>query len=192
MEILQLIFDRIITPSCFIAPGYSVCEYPWLAAMAAKRNLPLVCRSWYHASIELLYRDIGIRSIGQVCALAKTIEGTPSLAPLVRSITFACFVGELHEVAYTWDAGTIMKSCQNLHRAAFIARSNYHLGLLLPVLHRDYAYPTRITHLDLDVQPSCEAFLSGCLPDTYRDSPPPFATLNGENLFTIKPASPRG
>ncbi|KAL1753208.1 hypothetical protein FB107DRAFT_218310 [Schizophyllum commune] len=191
VEILQLIFDRTITPSCFIGPGYSVCEYPWLAAMTTKRDLPLVCRSWYHASIELLYRDIGIRSVGQVCALAKTIEGTPSLAPLVRSITFACFVGELHELTYTWDAGTIMKSCQNLHRAAFIARSNYHLGLLLPVLHRDYAYPTRITLLDLDVQPSCEAFLSGCLPDTYRDSPPPFATLNGENLFTIEDFSLR-
>ncbi|KAI4517094.1 hypothetical protein K525DRAFT_290177 [Schizophyllum commune Loenen D] len=191
MEILQLIFDRTITPSCFIGPGYSVCEYSWLAAMAEKRNLPLVCRSWYHASIELLYRDIGIRSVGQVCALAKTIEGTPSLAPLVRSITFACFVGELHELTYTWDAGTVMKSCQNLHRAAFVAHSNYHLGLLLPVLHRDYAYPTNITHLDLDIQPSCEAFLSGCLPDMYRDSPPPFATLNMENLFTIEDFSLR-
>ncbi|KAI5897380.1 uncharacterized protein SCHCODRAFT_02683730 [Schizophyllum commune H4-8] len=173
-EVLQLIFDRAVAPSFLISPRYAICEDPWLKAMEMKTTLPLVCHSWYNASIGILYADIGLRSVGQVAALADTIEKAPTLAPLIKSLAFACYVAKHHEAAYTHDAGLLLQMCKNLWRVSFIAYNNLDLGLLLPLLHPDVPDNAHITHLDVDIHPGCEVFINGNL---EMHNAPLFATL---------------
>ncbi|TRM69991.1 hypothetical protein BD626DRAFT_563686 [Schizophyllum amplum] len=118
-EILLLIFKRCVAPAFLISPAYSVYEEPWLECMKTKRNLSLVCRSWQQAATELLYEDIGFRSIGQLVALLDTLTTKRDLAYLVRSITVACHISSHAVSVYIGDLLSILGMCQRLRTVSF-------------------------------------------------------------------------
>ncbi|TRM69994.1 hypothetical protein BD626DRAFT_21593 [Schizophyllum amplum] len=93
-EISLLIFDRTVAPLFLFSPAYSVRGSAQLQCVETKRCLSLVCRSWYQAATELLYRDVSFRSIGQIAAFLDTLQttGKADLPSLVRSITVTCYV----------------------------------------------------------------------------------------------------
>ncbi|TRM69993.1 hypothetical protein BD626DRAFT_475946 [Schizophyllum amplum] len=118
-EILLLIFKRSIAPAFLVSPAYSVYEEPWLECMQTKQNLSLVCRTWQQAVTELLYEDVGFRSIGQLAALLDTLIKKPDLAYLVRSIIVACYIPPFAISAYIGDLLSILGMCRRLHTFSF-------------------------------------------------------------------------
>ncbi|TRM66777.1 hypothetical protein BD626DRAFT_627263 [Schizophyllum amplum] len=118
-EILLLIFKRSVAPAFLISPSYSVYEESWMECMRTKQTLSLVCRLWQQVAIELLYEDIGFRSIGQLAALLETLTTKPQLAHLVRSLTVACHIAPHTASVYIGDLLSILRMCQRLHTISF-------------------------------------------------------------------------
>ncbi|KAL1667228.1 hypothetical protein GGF50DRAFT_112440 [Schizophyllum commune] len=150
-EILQLVFDRAVPPCSLISLGYAVREDARVFAMKMKTTLPLVCRAWYGPSIEYLYGNITLRTVGQAAALHQTLERTPSLAALVRELTFACYVSPFHEAAYAHAARAIMRACCSLRRASFVQHCDGNFGVLLPVLQQEGPEPRSDVQICLDL-----------------------------------------
>ena len=119
--------------------------------MKIKRSLPLVCRSWYASANPMLYRDIALRSVGQVAALLETLQSAPTLASLITNLTFACYVAEHHEEAYANDAALLLQLCQAVRSMSFIA-TNAPLSLpqLLPLLNPACPPLPHLTQLHLN------------------------------------------
>ncbi|TRM68441.1 hypothetical protein BD626DRAFT_565279 [Schizophyllum amplum] len=169
-ELLELIFDRTIPPSFLIRPACTVHEEARLGAIQTKRSLPLVCRSWYLAANELLYRDIDLRSVGQVVALSESLQRAPLLSPLVRSLTLSCYVPKNQRTAYVEDAARILLNCNQLHRVAFIHTNEWcdpghessdQLGALKGSA---YAYLPHITSLHFDDGQDADALYASDTP----------------------------
>ncbi|KAI5897378.1 uncharacterized protein SCHCODRAFT_02563921 [Schizophyllum commune H4-8] len=150
-EILQLVFDRAVPPCSLISPGYAVREDARVFAMKMKTTLPLVCRAWYGPSIEYFYGNITLRTVGQAAALHQTLERTPSLAALVRELTFACYVSPFHEAAYAHAARAIMRACCSLRRASFVQHCDGNFGVLLPILQQEGPEPRSDVQICLDL-----------------------------------------
>ncbi|KAL1757652.1 hypothetical protein FB107DRAFT_289213 [Schizophyllum commune] len=72
-EIMLFIFERAVAPPFLASPLYTALETPWLTAMSTKCALSLVSRSWHQTAAQVLYRDVGLRSIGQVTAFLETL-----------------------------------------------------------------------------------------------------------------------
>ncbi|KAI5827027.1 hypothetical protein K523DRAFT_374600 [Schizophyllum commune Tattone D] len=72
-EIMLFIFERAIAPPFLASPLYTALETPWLTAMSTKCALGLVSRSWHQTAAQVLYRDVGLRSIGQITAFLETL-----------------------------------------------------------------------------------------------------------------------
>ncbi|KAL1705713.1 hypothetical protein EV121DRAFT_258218 [Schizophyllum commune] len=160
-EILQSIFDFTVAPTFLLTPGLAVREDAWLIYMKIKRSLPLVCRSWYASANPMLYRDIALRSVGQVAALLQTLQSAPTLASLITNLTFACYVAEHHEEAYANDAALLLQLCQAVRSMSFIA-TNAPLSLpqLLPLLNPACPPLPHLTRLHLNEGFDSEALLS--------------------------------
>ncbi|KAL1750220.1 hypothetical protein FB107DRAFT_267514 [Schizophyllum commune] len=160
-EILQNIFDFTVAPTFLLTPGLAVREDAWLIYMKIKRSLPLVCRSWYASANPMLYRDIALRSVGQVAALLESLQSAPTLASLITNLTFACYVAEHHEEAYANDAALLLQLCQAVRSMSFIA-TNAPLSLpqLLPLLNPACPPLPHLTQPHLNEGFDSEALLS--------------------------------
>uniref|UniRef100_D8Q9C9 F-box domain-containing protein n=1 Tax=Schizophyllum commune (strain H4-8 / FGSC 9210) TaxID=578458 RepID=D8Q9C9_SCHCM len=72
-EIMLFIFERAVAPPFLASPLYTALETPWLTAMSTKCALSLVSRSWHQTAAQVIYRDVGLRSIGQITAFLETL-----------------------------------------------------------------------------------------------------------------------
>ncbi|KAL1669999.1 hypothetical protein GGF50DRAFT_15091, partial [Schizophyllum commune] len=72
-ELLLSIFQWAVPPSFLISPLYKARDDAWVRSMDTKRALSLVCRSWHITSAEILYENIGLRSVGQIAAFLDTL-----------------------------------------------------------------------------------------------------------------------
>ncbi|KAI5900084.1 uncharacterized protein SCHCODRAFT_02562157 [Schizophyllum commune H4-8] len=164
-EILQSILDFTVAPTFLLTPGLTIREDAWLIYMKIKRSLPLVCRSWYASANPMLYRDIALRSVGQVAALLETLQNAPTLASLITSLSFACYVAEHHEEAYANDATLLLQLCQAARSVSFIAmNAPLSLPQLLPLLNPACPPLPHLTRLHLNEGFDSEALLS----DQYK------------------------
>ncbi|TRM59453.1 hypothetical protein BD626DRAFT_608134 [Schizophyllum amplum] len=154
-EILQLIFERSVAPSFLISPVYAIREDAWLGAMHTKQSLSRVCRLWYPTAIALLYCDVGLRSAGQIAALLDTLQNTPSLIPLVRSITIVYDFIANQQDAYVDDVTQILRLCKQVYKVSFMAKEWYwpDPGQLAPLAGSTTAFLPHITCLHFD---SCQ------------------------------------
>ncbi|KAL1669994.1 hypothetical protein GGF50DRAFT_94550, partial [Schizophyllum commune] len=152
-EIMLFIFERAIAPPFLASPLYTALETPWLTAMSTKCALGLVSRSWHQTAAQVLYRDVGLRSIGQITAFLETLlNARMDLASLVRSITMACYVPHQHEVIYNDDMRTILLLCRRLHSFSMCSRDGAHcdffpLQLCPPSLVRGIVHLRLSEHL---------------------------------------------
>ncbi|KAL1736219.1 hypothetical protein EV714DRAFT_279575 [Schizophyllum commune] len=73
-EIMLFIFERAVAPPFLASPLYTALETPWLTAMSTKCALSLVSRSWHQTAAQVLYRDVGLRSIGQITAFLGIVH----------------------------------------------------------------------------------------------------------------------
>ncbi|KAL1691422.1 hypothetical protein GGG16DRAFT_53573 [Schizophyllum commune] len=181
VEILQQIFDLTVAPTFLLTPGFAVREDAWLIYMRTKRSLPLVCRSWYLAANAMLYRDIGLRSVGQVAALLETLQDTPTLASLITSLSFACHVTQHHEDAYARDATLLLRLCHAMRSVSFVASNpTMSTAQLLPLLNPDCPPLTGVIKLHVNEGFDIEALFS----DRYDEI---VATRNAGWYIRTKP-----
>ncbi|KAI4520424.1 hypothetical protein K525DRAFT_257550 [Schizophyllum commune Loenen D] len=126
-EVMLFIIERAVAPPFLASPLYTALEAPWLTAMSTKCALSLVSRSWHRTAAQVLYRDVGLRSIGQITAFLETLlNARIDLASLVRSITMACYVPHQHEEIYNDDMRTILLLCRRLHSFSMCSRDGAH------------------------------------------------------------------
>ncbi|KAF9527353.1 hypothetical protein CPB83DRAFT_895367 [Crepidotus variabilis] len=94
-EILWLIFQRAIPPKylldSFLCAGQ---DSPWALTLELKKNLTLICRSWYDVATSILYEDVTIRRLPQIKCLLRTLESSSGkgLGKLVKSLELKCFI----------------------------------------------------------------------------------------------------
>ncbi|KAL1710586.1 hypothetical protein EV121DRAFT_251361, partial [Schizophyllum commune] len=145
-EIMLFIFERAVAPPFLVSPLYNALETPWLTAMSTKCALSLVSRSWHQTASQVLYRDVGLRSIGLITAFLETLlNARMDLASLVRSITMACYI-------YNDDMRTILLLCRRLHSFSMCSRDGAHcdffpLQLCPPSLVRGIVHLRLSEHL---------------------------------------------
>ncbi|KAI5890467.1 uncharacterized protein SCHCODRAFT_02547201 [Schizophyllum commune H4-8] len=139
-ELLLAIFQWAVPPSFLTTPLYKARDDAWIRSMSTKRALSLVCRSWHITAAEILYENIGLRSVGQIAAFLDTL--TKSVyAYMVRSITISCYVAPHHAAFYNEDLQAILALCSRLHTFSIRVHQhdmpiNHHIPLqLLPVHH---------------------------------------------------------
>ncbi|KAJ7723669.1 hypothetical protein B0H16DRAFT_1737112 [Mycena metata] len=114
-EILHEIFDRTIPSEIMLNANLSCGpDSPWCSSMVTKRALVLVCRSWYNAGIDLLYRTITIRRVPGIQALLSALVENPLLGGFVRSITIACFVPRTYRATIHPDLTRLIRLCPAL------------------------------------------------------------------------------
>ncbi|KAI5827032.1 hypothetical protein K523DRAFT_279844 [Schizophyllum commune Tattone D] len=148
-ELLLSIFQWAVPPSFLISPLYKARDDAWVRSMDTKRALSLVCRSWHITSAEILYENIGLRSVGQIAAFLDTLTRSV-YAYMVRSITISCYVAPHHAAFYNEDLQAILTLCSRLHTFSIRVHQydmpiSHHIPLqLLPVHHIH-----RIVNLDL-------------------------------------------
>ncbi|KAJ3771746.1 hypothetical protein FB446DRAFT_739224 [Lentinula raphanica] len=139
-EILHLIFLRTVAPGWLIMPDRRYLS-AWNVNTRAKLHLINVCRDWYEAGIELLYEEIAINSIGQLCALASTLRTHSSLADKVASLHLSFYIHDTTVYRRIYDS--LPSLCPNLVKLGFSEFfSCPGMPPYLPSLHS-------LTHLEL-------------------------------------------
>ncbi|KAJ7148043.1 hypothetical protein C8R43DRAFT_1194806 [Mycena crocata] len=129
-EILATIFSLLLPPCHFLhaerRSDWNLTE-PWANAMAMKRAIVRVCRSWYRAGTPFLYSEVAIRYFYQQRRLLKTLLRQPELAPLVRSISYYAEVGRTplgRETTVHHDLGQIFALCTGLTHLKLLTRKS--------------------------------------------------------------------
>ncbi|KAJ7783979.1 hypothetical protein DFH07DRAFT_1055072 [Mycena maculata] len=114
-EILHAIFDLVIPPENLLNPSLQCGpNSAWCNAMVTKRALVFVCRDWYLAGIDFLYRHIVIRRLADLFDLSDTLNVQPALGQLVRTITFMAFLPPpYYDHAYA-TVERILQRCPNV------------------------------------------------------------------------------
>lgn len=101
---------------------YAVETSTWKEDMSFKRTIVLVCRSWRDIGMRVLYEHVHLHSIGQLCALVKTLE--ESLADIERKpasvVSAKTTRSRQPEIAI--DAGGYGRWIQHVHCHIFIPR----------------------------------------------------------------------
>ena len=99
---------------------------PWLTSLRTKKALTLVCKAWTPPATAVLYNDIVIRRMGQISALANTLNQHPDLSDLVRSIRLdSCVVWSHCSNAVRKGLGHILSRCVRLATFSYHAHEHF-------------------------------------------------------------------
>ncbi|KAJ7451821.1 hypothetical protein B0H11DRAFT_310226 [Mycena galericulata] len=101
--------ERVLTPQSL----YSV-------DLRMKISILNVCKAWYQAGIELLYESILLRSIGQLPAFVRALEGRAGLGSLVKHLNVSCMVPRGFSLLFTSEAQKIFQLCPRLSHFGFV------------------------------------------------------------------------
>ncbi|KAF5383435.1 hypothetical protein D9757_006084 [Collybiopsis confluens] len=116
-EILHLIFLRATAPALLLSPDDLRPQSAWNLNLRTQLRLISVCRDWNDAGVTLLYENIAIHSIGQLCALIATLRDNSYLSERVHSLCFACIVPDVptnYQAMFERIADTLPILCPNL------------------------------------------------------------------------------
>ncbi|KAI0653609.1 hypothetical protein C8Q70DRAFT_1059139 [Cubamyces menziesii] len=110
---------------------------PWMIALRTRKALALTCKAFAGPATELLYGDIVLRRMGQIPALARTLDPahTPSagvFSQLVRSIRIdSCVVWAPFADVMREDLRSILERCTALTAFSYRPHPNYDRRLFL-------------------------------------------------------------
>ncbi|KAI9063972.1 hypothetical protein FKP32DRAFT_1676052 [Trametes sanguinea] len=141
LHIFQLTRDPIhrYDPSIMQGPHSS-----WMRGLRTRKALTLTCKAFLGPATAILYDDIVLRRMGQIPALARTLDPsrTPSaqtLSQLVRSIRIdSCVVWDAFAEVVKEELRSIFEHCTMLQAFSFIPHWQHDdswLGQKDPVLH---------------------------------------------------------
>ncbi|OSC97049.1 hypothetical protein PYCCODRAFT_1204267 [Trametes coccinea BRFM310] len=126
-EILLHIFSLTREPVYRSDP--SIMQGPhssWMRSLRTRKALTLTCKAFFGPATAVLYEDIVLRRMGQIPALARTLDParTPSartLSPLVRSIRIdSCVVWDEYAEVVKEELRSIFEHCTMLQAFSFI------------------------------------------------------------------------
>lgn len=118
VEILLLIFEHTLENVWYANPGlWNGPQSTWCQNMRTKNALNHVCSAWYGAASEFLYKDVVLRRIGQVAALARTLQtsGGTRLGPLIRNLSVTCAVEKSWIRAFNVDISSVLRNAPLIH-----------------------------------------------------------------------------
>lgn len=125
-----------------------------------RKSIVMVCRQWNIVGTELLYEKAVFHRIGQISALAHTLEHNVSLGNLIKSIDIRCFVPPGYISLVKNDLRFIFDQCSRILQLALNEfqspihntpprRAWIHSTLSGPYLSRDLSgVLSRLTHLE--------------------------------------------
>ncbi|KAJ4483864.1 hypothetical protein J3R30DRAFT_1843487 [Lentinula aciculospora] len=90
----------------------------WNLNIKAKLHLINVCRNWYQAGVSILYADIAVYSIIQLCALVSTLRASSSLAGKVSCIQLCCLVPKPYTRIFENIMHSLPSLCPHLTRVS--------------------------------------------------------------------------
>ena len=123
----------------------------------------MVCKQWNIVGTELLYEKVVFHRVGQISALARTLQGNTSLGKLIKSVDVRCFVPSGYITLVKADLGFILHRCPHLVQLALyefrssvttfqdIPLHNIRIRSALPIIYftQDLAgVLSRLTHLE--------------------------------------------
>ncbi|KAI0324789.1 hypothetical protein GY45DRAFT_1288305 [Cubamyces sp. BRFM 1775] len=106
---------------------------PWMVALRTRKALALTCKAFTGPATELLYSDIVLRRMGQIPALARTLNPAYTasagvFSQLVRSIRIdSCVVWAPFAEVVREDLRSILERCTALTAFSYRPHPNYDL-----------------------------------------------------------------
>ncbi|KAJ6586385.1 hypothetical protein DFH09DRAFT_1143220 [Mycena vulgaris] len=94
-EILLIVFRCALPPSWVLNEETSLPPFPqsvWSVDLRMKLCIIRVCKTWHRIGLELLYKTVTLRRIGQIPAFVSALEAHNGLGTLVRNLNISCFV----------------------------------------------------------------------------------------------------
>ncbi|KAI0628450.1 hypothetical protein C8Q77DRAFT_1203825, partial [Trametes polyzona] len=131
-ELLLHIFKSIPPPSHEYDP--SIIQGPrseWMSTLRARKALVMTCKAFVGPAMEVLYEDIVLRRMGQVPALARTLDplrnpSADSIAALVRKVRMdSCVVWAPFADVVREELHLILRQCTSLKEFAFYPHINF-------------------------------------------------------------------
>ncbi|KAJ7451801.1 hypothetical protein B0H11DRAFT_2075148 [Mycena galericulata] len=100
-EILLSVF-RLSSPPWWLLKGEREMAHQsiYSTALSMKLSIINVCKTWHQVGIEILYRSVLLRSIGQLPAFVRALEGRDALGLLVRNLDISFFVPRGYSVLF--------------------------------------------------------------------------------------------
>ncbi|KAJ6475894.1 hypothetical protein DFH09DRAFT_1216763 [Mycena vulgaris] len=172
-EILLIVFHCALPPSWVLNEETSLPPFPqsvWSVDLRMKLCIIRVCKTWHRIGLELLYKIVALRRIGQIPAFVGALEAHDGLGALVRKLNISCFVPRGYSELHDQEIKNIFQLCPRLS----------HFGFKPPILIPDLpmllpAVGCNITSLEYNRTPS----ISGTfLLTTYDASHPTLVLKN--------------
>lgn len=123
-EILLMIFHRTVAPSYLLDTASSgKPNSAWFYSVSRNVSLALVCKRWYQIASELLYEQVALHEIGQLCLLARTLECNGSLGVLIKRIHIHFAIPRAHQPLIDEELRTVVDRAPHLNHFALHAFS---------------------------------------------------------------------
>ncbi|KAK7046430.1 hypothetical protein R3P38DRAFT_3257791 [Favolaschia claudopus] len=151
-ETLLVIFRHALPPSWTISYARNLPPFPlsaWSADLETKLAIVQVCKIWYRIGLEFLYESVSLHSIGQLPALAATLEAHADIASLVQRLEIGYWVLPDYHSLHNEETRRIFDLCRNLTHLAFNPQCLPQPDSSLPRFPYIQDTPWRITQLDL-------------------------------------------
>ncbi|KAH9856851.1 hypothetical protein C2E23DRAFT_809464 [Lenzites betulinus] len=133
-EVLLHIFQLTVPPIYAYDPAITAGPHSaWMISFRTRKALTLTCRAFAAPATEVLYRDIVLRRMGQIPALARTLDParTPSADSLARLIhrlrIDSCVVWEPFAEVVREELDLIMQRCTALGAFSYRPHSDFAL-----------------------------------------------------------------
>ncbi|KIJ64039.1 hypothetical protein HYDPIDRAFT_112562 [Hydnomerulius pinastri MD-312] len=125
-ELLRVVLEYATPRPCILleSSGYFGPYSTWARELRQLKSFILVCWMWHDIGIDLLYREVTIRRVGQIPALLRTFDAKPHLAATVRSIRVNCDIPSGYEEFFENGLDMITSRCPNNTVLGLDYRSN--------------------------------------------------------------------
>ncbi|KAF7315817.1 hypothetical protein MIND_00097800 [Mycena indigotica] len=192
-EILLLIFREVVPPQWMLNRIKELVPDSLESFdLEAKTSLALVCKQWNLIATEMLYKNIFLRRVGQVPALARTLQNTSALRLIVRHLNLSCFVPRAYQKLFEAQTNQILDMCPGLthfgltplYRIPTTEYIHAFLSLKTTITRLEFTEQINFTFILASVTQLCQGLrsLSLSFTENYQDSYPYLDFLKLEEL----------
>ncbi|KAF7798446.1 hypothetical protein EIP86_009667 [Pleurotus ostreatoroseus] len=126
---------------------HSVCRGPdsvWCRRLRMKKALMLVSPAWTIPAARYLYRDIALRRVSNLIALAETLRKNPEYGCMIKILRLECIISRSSNKLASRSILAVLANCTNLH--------GLHLGTLFisSFLTDDWPRDTKFVQASVD------------------------------------------
>ncbi|KAJ7485824.1 hypothetical protein FB451DRAFT_1128071 [Mycena latifolia] len=117
-----MVFRHALPPPWVLTGEPSFPPFPqsiWSTDLRIKLVIIRVCKTWHQIGLELLYRSVTLRRIGQMPAFVCALEACQTLGALVRDLHVTCFVPHGYHALYMQETQKILLLCPRLSHFGF-------------------------------------------------------------------------